>query len=206
MKLITIDAQELKAVRLFAAKEDIRRYLNGVCVQANDTTTRLIATDGSMLGVFETHFAQPGVDYVDVIIPTFVIDSIKPGSLYGDVVLAVDGDRYELRYAGTRVTFSPPEGKFPDYPRVFPEKLSGEPAHFDPKLIAVIDKAQKVFGKKVPIIWHNGTDNAVFQLQGADNFLGVIMPYRMTKPGETLPKPYLPQFRTRLEPTTAAAA
>ena len=44
--MIVINKSALKAVSRFAAKTDIRYYLVGVYVEANETETRLIATNG----------------------------------------------------------------------------------------------------------------------------------------------------------------
>lgn len=50
---ITLDANMLHAAVYLAAVKDIRFYLSGVFVEAFASSTRLVATDGLVLGVFE---------------------------------------------------------------------------------------------------------------------------------------------------------
>ena len=42
----------LHAMATLAAKKDIRYYLNGLLVEWNATTTRIVATDGHKMGIY----------------------------------------------------------------------------------------------------------------------------------------------------------
>lgn len=195
MKTINIKPLELKAISLFAPDADIRYYLNGVLVEANATTTRLVATNGHYLAMFETRDTEnENVEREEIIVPIKAVQAIVKAissKLNIDVQLMIDGDRYELRYVDTIVVFSPCDGKFPDYKRVMPDKMSGEQAQFNGDYLTLINKAQRLFTKKLSaMIWHNGDDSALFQLQEADNFIGVIMPMRTN--GRDEPKPTAP--------------
>jgi DNA polymerase-3 subunit beta len=183
MKTITIKPLELKALSLFAPSADIRQHLNGVLVEANAATTRLVVTNGHYLGLFDTAAENEGVDREEIIVPIHAIESIKKAmgrSSYGDVQLVIDEGKYELHHSGQTVAFAPIDGKFPDYKRAIPERVSGEQAQFNGEYLADIHKVQRLFSKTLSaMIWPSGDDgSALFQLQGADNFIGVIMPVR----------------------------
>lgn len=177
MKTIYIDATELKAVRHFAAKQDVRNYLNGVLVQATVKQTRLVATDGTILGLFDRDQPNEGVALEEVIIPLDVIDALKPDAKL-PVRVALDGNRYRIQqYDDRAFTFNPVDGRFPDYVRIIPTEVSGVPAQFQCKYLAAIDKAQQIISKgRTPYIWHNGNETALFGLIDADRFIGVVVP------------------------------
>jgi hypothetical protein len=70
--------------------------------------------------------------------------------------------------------------------RVIPAQASGEPAQFNPELIAKFAQAQKIAsGSKTafPHFWHNGTNGTAVTLCGqySHDFTGVIMPLREEK-------------------------
>lgn len=205
MKTIYIDATELKAVRVLAAKADIRFYLNGVLVQATARETRIVATDGHVAGIFDRYQQNEGVTFDEFIIPTDVIDALKPDAKF-PVRVTIDGDQYRIQQYDDRVsTFRPIDGRYPDYSRIVPSEANGECAQFDGAVLARIDKAQKLIDKKnSAYIWHNGLDGAPFELQGPGRFIGVVMPLRFNKTERTLPLPDVSTFRRGLTVEQAA--
>jgi DNA polymerase-3 subunit beta len=208
MKTIYIDATELKAVRVFAAKQDIRYYLNGVLVQATAKETRIVGTDGTIVGVFDREQQNEGVTFDELIIPTDVIDALKPDAKF-PVRVTIDAGQFRIQqYDDRAFTFNPADGRFPDYTRTVPQKVSGEAAQFAGDLLGRIDKAQKIVDKKrTACIWHNGpTDAALFGLIGADRFIGVVMPLTHDpKSRKPLPVPDTSSFRRALTAEKAPA-
>jgi DNA polymerase-3 subunit beta len=199
MKTIFIDAAELKAVRVFAAELDIRSYLNGVLVQATATTTRIVATDGSVVGVFDREQKNENIVFEEIIIPTDVIDTLKPDNKLPVRVLIANGWLALKQYDDRELTFKSIDGRFPDIGRVIPSQVSGEPCQFHGSYLARIEKAQKLIDKKqTAYIWHNGKDAALFSLQGAHRFIGVQMPFMHDKKQGPLPVPNVTRFKTRL--------
>ena len=194
MQTITIDPKALAAVRIFAAHEDIRYYLNAVHLEATAKTTRLVATDGHMLGLHDAPAENLlGSNCVDVLIPLNAIDALKPDLKFPiSLELADDGKSGKLTQYETGVQFKAVEGKFPQYTRVIPAKVSGEAGFYADSLLTRIFKAQKVFDKKAsPILFQSGPmDSAVFQLVGSDSFVGVLMP--MNPNGHSKPLPTVP--------------
>ncbi|WP_186262232.1 hypothetical protein [Burkholderia gladioli] len=200
MKTIYIDANELKAVRVFAAKEDIRRYLSGVLVQATARETRIVCTDGNILGVFDREHENEGVTFEEFIIPVDAIDTLKPDAKLL-VRVVIDGDQYRIQqYDDRALTFVPVEGRFPDYRRVIPVKVSGESAQFNNEWLAKANKAQAIIAKGWSAhIWPNGPDGvALFGLYNAGRFIGVIMPRRFTEKSPPMPEPDTSAFRRAL--------
>lgn len=207
MHAITIDATGLAAVRIFAAEADIRYCLNAVQVEANAKQTRLVATDGHMLGLHDAPVENElGCDFVSTLVPLSAIDSLKADLKLPVVLnLAEDGKSGTLSQFGKQVAFIPVDGKFPDFKRVIPVEISGESSHFAHKLLIRIFKAQQLFDKKQsPLIWHNGTSSALVELRGCDRFIGVLMPINPNGSGKPLPTvPDTAWARQSLQPAKA---
>lgn len=172
MNAILLPKNSLKAMAILASKQDIRYYLNGVLVESNGAYTRLVATDGHLLGLFQTSETAHEDKSFSIIIPNEIIakldkkDNFLSTNEHGN--WSIDG-----------ISFTPIEGKFPDYMRVFPAKpASGETAQFNPEYITRFAKCSKLLnGTKYPVIAHNGGSSALVDI-GLDRFIGVVMPMR----------------------------
>jgi DNA polymerase-3 subunit beta len=71
----TIKQSQLKALLLLAPKSDIRYYLCGVFVEYNQTTTRLVVTDGHKLGILN-HHSENNQGSGSLIIPREIIENL----------------------------------------------------------------------------------------------------------------------------------
>jgi DNA polymerase-3 subunit beta len=75
------------------------------------------------------------------------------------------------------------DGTFPDFRRVIPSKVSGQPAQFDPRFTGTLAKAWSILhGGKGPHcvgLGFNGNDGALINLAD-ENFVGALMPLRPT--------------------------
>ena len=183
----SIKQSQLKAMLNLAAKQDIRYYLNGVFVEFNQQTTRLIATDGHKLGVLNhapEYMASEGAG--SMIIPREVIENLpKTGKFDPELTIT----KCPINHAswtivipgGTQIVFQQIEGTFPDYRRVCNFKTSGEAASFNYEYMVQFLKVQHALGgsKTCTVnLYQNGTSGALVTLAGVDNFAGVIMPIR----------------------------
>jgi len=56
-----VNARIIAALRLFAAEKDVRGYLNGINLEIGPGETRLVATNGAMLGCFRVVSLQPDI-------------------------------------------------------------------------------------------------------------------------------------------------
>lgn len=183
-----IPTAHLKAALLFAAKKDVRNYLNGVLIEWDDDTVFVVATDGHRL------FAgRHGID-----------KPVEPGSVivpYDDVKRALTG--YKTGYieftpndsVGVRlqhglqtatlgsVSFQPLYGTYPDWKFVVPSEISGEAAQFNPAYVGDLAKASKALGIKdaQAHIHHNGMSAALVTFGGREDCFAILMPLRSSE-------------------------
>lgn len=173
MQTITVPVKHLAAALHCAGKKDIRYYLNSVfldakagCIVATDGTCAYISRPGLLVGCTE-----------DVNLPReFVEDVVKASAKLEYVVITVDGGKLSADSRIGKVI----DGKFPDWRRIYPAQLSGEPAQFDKDLLSRIAKANKALGSKFAgnyPLYTSGKDVAVGVLCGGEAH-AVIMPLR----------------------------
>jgi DNA polymerase III subunit beta len=142
-----IPTDHLKAALLFAAKKDVRNYLNGVLIEWDRENVTIAATDGHRLFAATCPMDEP----------------VEPGSVivsYDDIKRALTGYKAEcieftpnadhIRQIATlgSVSFLPLDGTYPDWRLVVPAKISGEAAQFNPAYVGDLAKASKALGVK----------------------------------------------------------
>lgn len=186
---IPINVKHLKAVALFSAVNDIRYYLNGVLIEVLPNAVRIVATDGNLMAIAH-HEVKHAIPPCQFIIPSSAVaTAIKSTGKACEFIFGEPADANYIAqvvtpcvlHAGdTDVRFTPVDGKFPDYRRVFPDKCSGDVGHFNPEYIMRFQKAAMVYNKNrlaCVTIEHNGNGPAI--VHGVDEeFCGVIMPMR----------------------------
>jgi DNA polymerase-3 subunit beta len=156
-----------------AAKKDIRYYLCGILVEWNATTTRIVATDGHKMGIYNLP-DQNNATSGSVIIPLEALAGLK-----GDVIIGAN----TLTTSDSIKTFAPIDAKYPDYRRVIPrDKANGIAGQFNVDYMAQFQKVAKMLGNKTDnaVFYHNGEREAAkVSVSSTVNFLGVIMPLRI---------------------------
>ena len=182
---LTVPAKYIAALKLFTAEKDIRYYLNGICLEIGRTESRIVATNGHMLGCFRVVSDQPDIDkpLTSICIASDLLKHIKPAGdvefVIGAPVSDTDGRReVRITYAGLSIAGHTTDARYPDWRRVIPDKVSGESAQFNPEYIGRLAKAWAcLHGKKNPLvgIGYNGQECALIGLQDSD-FIGAIMP------------------------------
>jgi len=184
----------LKAMSEIAPAKEIRYYLCGVYFECNKAATRLVATDGHCLGVYESNQEnQIDAGAINFIMPLDVIKMLKAVHKQWDQVTITIERKHETQLdlitggtiqvsGGPAISWKAVDGRFPDYIRVLPkETMSGETAQFDPAVVNKFVKAAKCLGlstKNGVPIGHNGGGAALVDV-GDPNFIGVIMPMRV---------------------------
>lgn len=205
---INIDTAKLWAMHLIAGQHDIRAYLNGVRIEASETETRMLATNGHIAGwlrragVTDIPNVVDEARIVEFTIPNEVIERIKPikGMVAAATVLidrtlsqedTPDGERkvidtYTLRlWDGTLIPFAVPAGNYPQMARVRPTAPhEGMAAQFNGEYFEVFAKVNKALtASKYPrqlILSHDTLATPIrVQFPGTPEFLGIMMP---TKP------------------------
>ena len=196
---ITIDHSIIKALLVFAARNDLRYYLNGIAIDATRDRVALVATDGHML----MSIAVPASDVDNKLTGEYIIsradlEAVKPmkaGKHALPITIEItepaptpDPDRAGVmikhnttyKITGlTSVTNTLVDGKFPDWRRVVPQTLSGELAQFNLELLSRIDDIRKTLGRGAcdATIHHNG--NSCAQVTGLHpDALMLVMPCR----------------------------
>lgn len=187
MTTVTIASNTLKAALTHAGDKDIRYYLNGVLV---DTLAgRIVATDGNRMFVASGPKVDGGQQY------------ILPRSLVATVCKAVGkkGADLTVTFAGSgetaTATISLPDGRqfgetlidgrFPDYARVIPTAISGEPGQYDTRYLEDAANALVIHGacasaQGVRVAYNGGSNACVVYAPGCTENLAfcVVMPIR----------------------------
>lgn len=168
-----MDSNILHAMATLAAKKDIRPQLNGILVEWSATATRIVATDGHKMGIYNLP-DQDNPNIGSVIIPLEALAGLK-----GDVVV----DWNTLTTPDSVKQFRPIDMVYPDYRRVMPrDKANGIAGQFNVDYMAQFQKVAKMLGKKddYAVFYHNGLrESARVTVTSTPNFLGVIMPMRI---------------------------
>lgn len=167
-----------RALNCISPKKEIRHYLNGVYVDGN----RLVASCGPTLAVIHS----PNADRPEMpgfIVPCDVVEQIC--KMRGNWLVEferVSETQIKATVSGSILTFSPVDGKFPDYRSVLSGavKANGEAAHYNPDLVQKFVKAAKALGLKPTniVITQGGTGSARVQFIDREEFFGVLMPCR----------------------------
>lgn len=101
-------------VSFAAGDNDVRQYLNGVCIQSDGNTSTAIATNGHMMA-----FASVGpsdAENFSVIIPNSalsILSSVEPMDVYV-------GNKVTVKSLDSVITVNLIDGKFPEWRRVVP--------------------------------------------------------------------------------------
>jgi len=190
---ITIQQNELKAVSYAMAVKDIRYYLCGVLLESNGAETRLVATDGHRLhAMVSFDKGSPVLEPIQIILPDAFVKTLlkakfgKYAAGKGQFVLNIDGDKIACGLPdGTETICKAIDGKFPDYSRVIPHKVSGEYRPCNPLYIIDAQEAYRAYINNakagVPDLAYNGDSSAIL---AADRFVAVVMPMRCERSHE----------------------
>ena len=189
MQSIHIDRATLRGLLALAAKDDIRRHLNGILASIKPGHVDFVATDGHVLGAIHDT-SQSAPDPADVIIPRAILETVAKSKSPLAVTLEFEGDACTIVDGSARYAFKS-EGTFPDWRRVIPLKVSGLACQFNPDLLVLFRKAATGLGASknaMILVGHNGIEpkagdliingGCLVAVSGRDDFVGVIMPMR----------------------------
>lgn len=157
---ITLAQSAIKAVSFAMAKNDIRYYLNGMCIQHNGEETRIIATDGHRLHMVRVeHKDGLVIDPIECIIPDTLVNTIIKAKApkhdkLREVHITIDGDKVSAVLPdGTESIAKLIDGKFPDYTRVIPDSFNGQPAQYNCDYVSDIFAGHMAYhGVKTPLV------------------------------------------------------
>ena len=198
MEAFTIDLPKaaLRAVAKFAALQDIRFYMCGVCIEVvAKNEARIVATDGYTIAVYRL-ITPVSIEKASVILPIERVlaiaklrrDDIK-AARKGYVTLSVEATAPKARPFASitdgEITTRFPliDGVFPDYRKALSvKKPSGNGASFQVRFIARLHAAAEMIDGKDRygcgyIISHNDDNPALARIKDP-NFLACLMPIR----------------------------
>lgn len=182
----TTNQNALDALLLIAAKKDIRYYLNGLYIEFDATTTRIIGCDGCKLGIYQVA-SENNSGVGSIIIPRSTIENLpkKAGNL---VFIQGENNQWRINAENCAVFFTPEDAKYPDFRRVVHSLqtagTSGVVAGFNLEYLNQFEKCGNLLaGSKLRVgnrlrLHHNGDNAALVLLNCVENFAGVVMPLR----------------------------
>lgn len=188
MATIHISRNKLKAAALFSATKDVRYYLCGILIESTPMQTRVCATDGHALFCAKDDAKDKNDGTFTGIVPNNTIKQILSwkapykGAADLPVVITTAADEQRAEWCGNTAVFKLLDGKFPDYVRVVPAKVSGDASHFNPELLMKCKKAAEALGtsKHGTFNFKQGGDNSAIAVFSPESF-AVVMPMRGEK-------------------------
>lgn len=219
MKL-TIKSGYVKALLLIAAKQDIRRYLNGIAIDVRQNgdvvDAALVATDGHRLlalALDQEDIEAPLVG--NWIIDRALLESVKPVKvgktefpLTLSLTIAEPSQDSEGRNClanpvvtlrgATTAAGTVADGRFPDWRRVMPATSDGISGQYDHEYLYSMGTVGRLLfadtKQTASVIHHNGNGAALVTFPGAPFAIGVIMPMRVGVEAGPVPHPGLPTW------------
>lgn len=178
--LLTIEPKYLKALTYTMASKDTRYYLLGVGIDATEGATFWLATDGHRIGVY--HGAPSEDGHGACILPrSFVLSVLKMGDRVTKAhQFHIDFTAQTVTHVASGLTDKLIDGRYPDWRRIMPAKLSGESAQFNPEYLGDLAKIAGALGYKPHSVraGYNGQSLALFTVDNEPDFIVVLMPMR----------------------------
>lgn len=213
--LFNTQQSTLDALLLIAGKKDIRYYLNGIYIEWDRNTTRVIGCDGHKLGVYQN--ASPdNAGCGSIIIPRDVIESLpkKCGVL---TFSQVSETHWQIDTGTATIKFAPCDAKYPDFRRVVhpiqTAGTSGVAGGYNLNYLNDFEKCGNLLaGSKLRMgnrlrLHHNGDAAGLVLFNCVDGFAGVVMPMRdsVGSTGALFPAELTSELKTTEQPEPIAA-
>lgn len=187
---ITIPKAFLTVAAMFAAKKDIRYYLNGVCIDTGPNGTFLVATDGNTMCVaLIDGVARP---CAQLVLPAGALDVAIKANKAAPVTLTLPADlqgaavvsalrSVTISAAGAVVTVAEMDGRYPDWRRVAKHDTTQAPAYYHPDYVSLVAKAGALLDKRETgtHIRHGGDGCGYAQMDADGRCVAYVMPMRV---------------------------
>lgn len=187
----------LQPIKRSEKNPDRRDYLRGICLEVAYDEVRMVATDGSVMGIFRSDTVAPKDiapgEVKHIIVPIETVMKLKPIASKREkgarewVRVFNAADTFSLVDGAETHFFIPINAAFPEHRRPTPkERLDGIAAQYNPDLLVRFADAAREFGGDGADVRlkHSSKDSGIpglvklacAQHSAADNFLGLIMP------------------------------
>lgn len=184
--LFNTQQSTLDALLLIAAKKDIRYYLNGLYIEWDRATTRVIGCDGHKLAIYQ-NAAPDNAGCGSIIIPRDVIESL-PKKCSKLEFAQISETHWQIDTGNVTIKFAPLDAKYPDFRRAVhglqTAGTTGVAAGFNLLYLNEFEKCGNLLaGSKLKVgsrlrLHHNGDAGALVLLNRVDGFAGVVSPLR----------------------------
>lgn len=193
---VTIGANQVKALLRCAGEKDIRQYLNAVCIDTTGGNAVAVATNGTVLLAVLLPDRDDGMvnPRGQWIIPRDALKAVKPAKGWRGRAMPLEitceffgakepnmqgGAGFQVKGATTAAGETVDCGRFPDWRRVVPLKVSGELAQFNCELAGIFGDVAGDLGVTYAPIGHNGEAAGLVYM--GEDAVGVIMPMRVDR-------------------------
>ena len=180
---IVINRAALKAVSRFAAKQDVRYYLQGVLIESSPAETRIVGCDGHTLAIHRSQHTGENEGQWTGIVPLATVTALLKmkathKTLRDAPIYLTVQESGEIRadWIDQSINFRTIDGKFPEYQRVIPAKLDGTPAWYQPEYLQRIADASKDIVESFTFGFNGNSASLAYIGQ---SMLAVIMPMRL---------------------------
>ena len=181
----TVTRRVLRALASCAPTVDVRYYLVGVHVRADQRGIILEATDGHALARLRVSPAAVSTP-VSVILPLKAVQAITAGgkkTLDDVLTVTIDGNKVTVTDASTIHTPAPVDGKYPDLDFITRKAIAApvEMAQFNPALLERLHACVKTASgadSALPCYSQRGMNPCVVTCEALPEFIGLVMPWR----------------------------
>ena len=145
------------------AQQDVRYFLNGICMEIGDGCLRTVATDGHRLAMCSLPFEQTITEEYQVIIPRKAIVELSRLLVEPESPVAIQIGKNYLKFTFSSLVFSVKliDGQFPDYQRVIPINNQNKLIADRVELIQALKRASILSNEKYRSIRLNFTENTL---------------------------------------------
>ena len=192
MSELIVKSEVFKAVAMFAAKKDIRYYLNGALIELGPDGAFLVGTDGCALAA--ARVSTEAFEPAQFIIDRATIDNSSKAK--GTIVFDVNGliGKYadepgakartlNISTGAIKLTSNEVQGIYPDWRRVAVYHASDDtkPVFFNPEYLMLVAKAADVICKRKIkcMVRPGGSGVGYAQLDDEGEVGAWVMPYRV---------------------------
>ena len=180
---IELKISTLKAAAICAPKNDIRYYLNSVCVDIkNVTSVVIVGSDGHCLFIgVESYQGEWGGAAEKIIIPLETIAAALKSFTKGLGYINLERLNTNIMRLGP-VIFESIDGHYPDYASAIPNpgKVSPAIGYYNHEQLAKASKAMReASGDLFPTLNQHGKVDAAVMTCNLDNYIAVITPTRV---------------------------
>ncbi len=119
--------EHIEQTQFAMAQQDVRYYLNGMLLEVDDTTLRTVATDGHRLAICASKGKKIEKNQ-QVIIPRKGVVELSRILEDGETPIQVEIGQNHIRLVTGQICFTSKliDGRFPDYQRVLPAKITSK--------------------------------------------------------------------------------